>query len=260
MEANQIVFRHWDDVVFENRNKLYGAYLLRRTYSKHLFSGLAVTVLLVSVILSLHSSSKTQVAGFDPPLSASGVICVLPPPPPFDPPMRLPERRAETTKKTSGPIVVTRQETETQDEPLPEIDFDVAHAGVGTGDIEPIEGTGPFVLPEPAPAPEPEVISFAEVMPAYEGGLEAMMKFIQKKIKYPRGPRQIGIEGTVYVAFVVTGTGAVTDVHILRGVHPDYDKEAMRVISMLPLWKGGSHNGRPVSVRMVMPIKFELKN
>lgn len=259
MEANQIVFRHWEDVVFENRNKLYGAYLLRRTYSKHLLSGLACTVVVVSVILLSQGTGNTHIAAVNPPLSDHGIICVLPPPP-MSPPPRLPERRIQATKKTSGPMLITREEVETPEEVLPAIDFVVDDAGIGNGDVVPVEGTGAVVLSEPAPAPAPEVVSFAEVMPAYEGGLEAMMKFIQKKIKYPRSPRQAGIEGTVYVGFVVTDSGAVTDVHIVRGVHPDYDNEAMRVISMLPLWKGGSQNGRPVSVRMVMPIKFELKN
>lgn len=258
MEANQIVFRHWDDVVFENRNKLYGAYLLRRTYARHLLSGLAFTVLVVSVILLSHGSREGQITAVDPPVTAGGVICVLPPPP-MNPPPRLPERRVNASTKKSGPIVVTREEAETPEELHPAVNVVGDDAVIGNGDVVPVEGTGLVVLPEPAPAPAPEVVSFAEVMPFYEGGLEAMMKFIQKKIRYPRVPRQMGIEGTVYVGFVVTGSGAVTDVHILRGVHPDYDKEAMRVISMLPLWKGGSHNGRPVSVRMVMPIKFELK-
>jgi protein TonB len=107
---------------------------------------------------------------------------------------------------------------------------------------------------------EPQIVDIAQTMPSYEGGLEAMMKFIRKKIHYPRSARQLNSEGTVYVQFVVTGDGTVTDVRIMRGFHPDCDREAQRVVAMLPAWKGGSNNGRPVSVRMVLPIKFSLND
>jgi protein TonB len=86
-----------------------------------------------------------------------------------------------------------------------------------------------------------------------------MMKFLQKKIRFPKSPQRQGISGTVFVRFIVNGDGSVSDVEVLKGVHPDYDKEAMRVISLLPSWKGGRHNGMPVRVRMVLPIKFNVQ-
>ena len=69
----------------------------------------------------------------------------------------------------------------------------------------------------------------------------------------------MGMDGTVYVRFIVNGDGSVSDLEVIKGVHPDYDKEAKRVIAMLPSWKGGRHHGISVSVRMVLPIKFSLK-
>jgi protein TonB len=127
------------------------------------------------------------------------------------------------------------------------------------GEVGDVEGIGTEPAIEPEPVKEPPFLDVAEVMPQYEGGLEAMMKFIQKKIRYPSGPKRQQIDGTVYVRFVVNGDGSVSNVEVIKGVHPDYDKEAMRVISLLPAWKGGSHNGRPVGVRMVLPIKFRLQ-
>jgi periplasmic protein TonB len=61
------------------------------------------------------------------------------------------------------------------------------------------------------------------------------------------------------VRFIVNGDGSISDVEVVRGVHPDYDKEAVRVISMLPSWKGGRHHGQPARVRMVIPLKFSLQ-
>ena len=259
METNQIVFRRWEDLVFENRNKIYGAYVLRRTYANHLLSGLAVTIVFASAIFSLQGSSPKQVTmdGARIDLTKDDFIFTPLPPPPIKtkptPPVHLPR-----TTKTRGPVVVTTEDVEAVEDFEPVVNFDFEE-GIGTGDVAPIKGTGIFQLPEPAAVIEEGPVDFAEVMPHYEGGVEAMMNFIQKKIRYPRVPRQLGIDGTVYVSFVVAGDGSVTDVRIIKGVHPDYDEEAMRVISMLPLWKGGSHNGRPVSVKMVLPIKFSLR-
>lgn len=258
METNQIVFRRWDDVIFENRNKLYGAYLLRRTYANHLLSGVGITVFVVGLILFIHAGSKeSAVIENTPAKPLDGAVIRVLPPPPIEPRPVVPTINPPSAR-TRGPVLVTQQEVTQEDPYEPVVEF-ASDDGVGTGEVVPLEGNGTVEMPAPEPVNEPRIVDFAEMMPQYEGGMEAMMKFIQKKIRYPRVPRELGIEGTVFVSFVVAGDGSVTDVRIIRSVHPDYDKEAMRVISMLPRWRGGSHNGRPVSVRMVMPIKFNLQ-
>ena len=256
METNPTVIRHWDDVVFENRNKLYGAYILRRAYSNRLLSGLGVTVAIVTVILSLHDTRSRGEEVLAPPTLPETEI-ILRQPPSLEP-RRPPERRVQppVSNVDDRNVLVTTEEvtevrTEAIEEYISQSDFDFGEIGVPEGEV-----SAPPVAPQPVAEPFRD---FAEVMPEYEGGLEAMMKFLQKKIHYPRVPRQMLIEGTVYVRFLVNGDGSVSDVEVIRGIHPDCDREAMRVISMLPSWKGGSHNGRPVSVRMVLPIKFELK-
>jgi periplasmic protein TonB len=98
------------------------------------------------------------------------------------------------------------------------------------------------------------------VMPRYEGGLQAMTKFIQKRLKYPNSARQIGMEGTVFVRFVIDTDGAVKDVEVIKGIYGDCDREAARVIALLAEWKPGMHNHLPVSVRMVLPINFKISN
>lgn len=257
MEANSIVFRHWDDVVFEHRNKSYGAYLLRQAYAQRLLSGLGVTVALVALVLSLQDISEKEIQEeILPPLTGAGHN---PLPPPIMPQKssRKPLQQPKERDAKSASILVTTDEV-VDDEAVTALTEFIHDEGLDSGISGLPEGTGTLSVPEPEVVIERRVVDVAEVMPRYEGGLEAMMKFIQKKIRYPRAPRQLGIEGTVYVRFVVNGDGSISEVEILRGVHPDYDKEAMRVISMLPSWKGGSHNGRPVSVRMVLPIKFNL--
>jgi protein TonB len=126
------------------------------------------------------------------------------------------------------------------------------------------EGTvpGPVieVAPVEVPAPvEPAVVDFAEKMPAYDGGLQAMYQFIGKKIRYPSIARRNGVEGPVFVSFVVNKDGKVTDITVTRGISKECDEEAMRVIALLDKWTPGSQNHRAVNVRMTIPIKFQLE-
>ena len=90
------------------------------------------------------------------------------------------------------------------------------------------------------------------------GGDMARMKFLQGYIKYPIMAKESGIQGTVYVTFVVERSGAVTDVKILRSIGGGCDEEAMRVVKNMPKWEPGKQRGNPVRVQFNMPIKFTL--
>ncbi len=103
---------------------------------------------------------------------------------------------------------------------------------------------------------ESDIVSVAEVMPQFDGGNEAMMKFITDKIKFPADAKK---SGTVFVEFIVTKTGKLTNVVVKRGVIPSCDQEAIRVIKNMPYWTPGKNHGKEVNVRMVLPIRFELK-
>lgn len=102
------------------------------------------------------------------------------------------------------------------------------------------------------------VFTRVEKQPEFEGGVNAFLKFIKANLRYPPVLRQMGGEGTVYVEFLVNKDGSITDVHTLRGFHPDADAEAERVIKLMPPWIPGSHHGKTVTVRFVMPIKFKI--
>jgi periplasmic protein TonB len=104
----------------------------------------------------------------------------------------------------------------------------------------------------------PATVSFAEHMPEFEGGNEAMIKYIVKNTRYPASARRQDVQGTVYVRFVVMTDGSIAQAEVVRGFHPDCDKEAIRVIQKMPKWIAGSQNGTPVNVRMVVPIKFKM--
>jgi protein TonB len=105
---------------------------------------------------------------------------------------------------------------------------------------------------------EQQIFMVVENAPAFPGGDAARMKFLQDNIKYPQMARESGIQGTVYVTFVVERSGAVTDVKILRGIGGGCDEEAVRVVQNMPRWEPGKQRGKPVRVQFNMPIKFTL--
>jgi TonB family protein len=102
------------------------------------------------------------------------------------------------------------------------------------------------------------VFTVVEEMPSFPGGEESRLKFLQDNIVYPQVAKESGIQGTVYVSFVVDSKGRVTDVKVMRGIGGGCDEEAVRVVKMMPGWNPGKQAGKPVRVQFTMPIKFIL--
>lgn len=120
--------------------------------------------------------------------------------------------------------------------------------------------TEPIILEAPPIIEVPdEVVDFSEVMPEPTGGMSAWNEYLSKNLKYPSAARRIGIEGTVYVSFVVEKTGEISNVQLVRGIGGGCDEEAIRVIENAPIWKPGYQRSRPVKVRMRVPIRFKLQ-
>jgi protein TonB len=118
----------------------------------------------------------------------------------------------------------------------------------------------PVVAPviDAAPIVENKVFQVVEQMPEFPGGDEAMMKFIQKNIQYPDMERENDIQGRVVVGFVVNEDGSLTDINVKKGVSSGIDKEALRVVKLLPKFKPGKQQGKTVKVAFVLPIMFKL--
>jgi len=106
---------------------------------------------------------------------------------------------------------------------------------------------------------EAQVFFIVEEMPEFPGGEAALRAFIAKSINYPVIAQENGIQGKVYVTFVVDRDGGISDAKIARGVDPSLDKEALRVVNTLPKWKPGKQRGKPVRVSYTVPISFVLQ-
>ncbi len=116
----------------------------------------------------------------------------------------------------------------------------------------------PITMEEEEPA-EAEIYELIEEMPQFPGGLSALMRYLGRNIKYPEVAYSNGIQGCVMCQFLVNEDGSISDEMIVRGIDPDLDKEALRVISSMPNWVPGKLHGKPVRVRYTLPVMFRLK-
>lgn len=172
-------------------------------------------------------------------------------------------------------IPVTRQEQVQPPEPPPpqkvveilnivsddveiteELDIDDTEADEQTMiDVKPVISMGR----EKEKEDDSPVFYIVEEMPEFPGGEMALRQFIANAIKYPVIAQENGIQGKVYVSFVVGKDGHVSDARVIRGVDPSLDKEAIRVVNSLPRWKPGRQQGETVRVSFSVPISFVLQ-
>ncbi len=119
-------------------------------------------------------------------------------------------------------------------------------------------------VPEPVDEPPmekaPEIYAIVEEMPVPEGGLEAFYRFISKNLKYPAQARRMGLEGKVFVQFVVAESGELSDIEVIKGIGAGCDNEVLRIMKKAPRWNPGKQRGVPVRVRQVIPVDFRLGN
>lgn len=123
---------------------------------------------------------------------------------------------------------------------------------------EPEQSDDTKLLEQQEVSPEEDVFTVVETMPEFPGGKKALYKFLADNIKYPEKAKKDGIQGRVFVNFIVESNGDVSNVNIIRGVSSELDKEALRVVKMMPKWKPGVQRGKNVRVSFNLPIKFTL--
>lgn len=104
-----------------------------------------------------------------------------------------------------------------------------------------------------------QVFTVVEQQPVFQGGMSALMQYVARNLRYPARAQKANVEGYVFVQFVVSETGAIQDLHIIKGIGFGCDEEAVRLTSQMPKWKPGKQNGKPVAVMYNLPIQFSLE-
>ncbi|HEX8038609.1 MAG TPA: energy transducer TonB [Chryseosolibacter sp.] len=259
--SSNVTVQRWEDVIFENRNKEYGAYVLRTLYTKNVVRGVILTLVIVALLFYspdiIAFFKGKEVVEKAPPRKL--VYTELSAPPPIDkpkpPPPQIQLPKLQKVIKFVPPKVVKEEVVEE----VPTIEE------IKQNEVAAVEVEGPteVVFEEPVKEvvvaeDENKIFTVVEQQPEFAGGYEAMMNFIRKNMRYPASARRMGVDGTVYVSFVVSKDGSISEVKVIRGISADCDKEAMRVVGMMPPWRPGKQNGKPVFVRFVLPIKFQL--
>ncbi|MFA5971091.1 MAG: energy transducer TonB [Lentimicrobiaceae bacterium] len=263
MTKQKVYVAPMDEIVFERRNKTYGAYILRKLYNKNMTRGLmlAVIILLAGLAYPLVSSYYAQKrAGYIEKAASAEFIDMAkpkedaPPPPPPPPP---PPAELEQKVKFVAPVVTTEEVVEDADIfNQDDLSKNTTNEAVSVTEEAPVEAKVEVIE---VPEEKKEIFTIVEEMPSYPGGEAERNKFLADNIVYPQQATENGIQGTVYVSFVVDSKGNVTDVKILRGIGGGCDEEALRVVKMMPKWHPGKQNGKQVRVLFNMPIYFKLQ-
>ncbi len=267
MKTNNFSRETMDDIVFEHRNKTYGAYSLRKMYNQNMSKGLFFSCTLFSLLFlyrpSVNEVISKEICEFH--LQEIHEVYINHTIPKYYPPIQ-----SQTATRSEIFRVVPEEtkivEIPEEKEPPVQSNSNTSEQGTafGTGESQGNntgEGTAlenPNIEEEPI-VEKPNInYTYAEVMPEFEGGYEALLKYLQKNIKYPSIAKENQIEGKVVLNFVVNTEGDLSHVSVIRGIGGGCDEEAIRVVSAMPKWKPGRHNGKTVPVRFTLPISFRL--
>lgn len=260
-----------DDLVFEGRNRAYGAFQLRRSYRHHLGSALLLTVAAGSVLLALPGALHYfwPEAVVVPPILTElpqPQLYELPPVKPVPPPAALPPAVTVTPhaaiKTEVVPDAAVKPAVEAAMPP------DVGPTGPATSGAENPTGTGVYSASATAPTldsakPAPDAVMTPmlapEVMPDFVGGRVALQRYLQKHLRYPAAALAAQVSGRVYVSFVVQADGSIGEVTVLKGLGYGTEEAAARVVRDMPAWTPGLQNHRSVPVRFTLPITFQFE-
>ena len=247
----------FDDIIFKARNKEYGAFILRKKYKRNVIISLIIGVfLMIAAILTPYLNAKSLVSRHEHSERHVEIVLqdltqphefVAPPPP--EPPS------ANTVRpvKYVPPVVV---DSIKPDDTVQQMTADEAQQKVKNENILEVSKEPKEEVQEKETPQEPFLN--VQEMPEPRGGIVGLYKYIAENTRYPYTAKENNIQGKVFVRFCVTAKGTVEQVSILKGVDPDLDAEAIRVVKTFPPFQPGKQEGKPVPVWFTVPIDFQL--
>ena len=273
--------REWRDIVFEGKNKDFGAYKLRESSpARHtkaiVWVVISVAIILVLLILSVSgvfskpeeeqitTATVQEIAAVEAEeeeIEEEEEQFQMPEPEE----VVAPEEVANQQRVTDLLIV---EDDKLEDDKQVKNQEDVLENEAQAGALDITEGTNDLnkitIKEEVIAAPkveeeQPMNIAMVEQKPEFHRGEAAMYKWLSENIVYPSAASEQGVQGRVVVEFVVGKDGSITNVRVLRPRHPALDKEAVRVVKAMPKWIPGRNNGQPVKVTYTLPVTFKLQ-
>ncbi len=263
------------ELIFMNRNKDYGAYTLRNSYKRNLTIALLICIFIFSASISFPLFLKESFTDkLGPKINTAGSVPIdLQNPGDIKDENEIAKLNETLTKsfdvKTIQFMVprVVPEETFIEEISFPTID-EIKGKVIST-ETRDGNNTAENLLPgenetEYQPIKtnetiqEQEAFIFVEEMPSYPGGTDELLSFISNNIMYPEIARRAGVEGKVYISFVVETDGSITNMNIVKGIGAGCNEEAIKVIKLAGNWMPGRQNGKAVRVRMTIPFSFRL--
>ena len=264
MEANQVLKSDILDIIFENRNKEYGAYDIRKKYRDRVNKSLAIAIAFLVLVLVMPYiikwlSKTSEVPKVEPKVVTVNELAPPPPlqktpPPPEIPKPPPPEKIIFTPPKIVKEKVLDSMPTMKELEKKPVV---AAVASPGSN----LNYTPPPAVLKVVPPPPETIYTTYDDPPVPPGGAEGYKKYLEAHIRFPQQANDANASGTVYISITVSKDGTLSDVHVEKdNVHYGCGDEAVRVIKGMPPWKPGKMNGVAVKVRYVIPVKFSLQH
>ena len=253
-----------NEIVFERLNKTYGAYQIRTDYDNTLLKAFSATVFFIALFSSLTFIHENISIPKRPPTIPDSAIFVKPPtriiidPPPT-------ETHFQKQNNTNTIPIVQNDSVEPVDTTLlASVNTGSNNGGDNDPNSDPNPNTGGGGGGGGGGNPEPvdSVMTFPEIMPIFPGGDDGLFHYLHSNTHIPQDVVETGyVKEKVCVAFVINKEGAVTEASLMKGGCKIFqlNNEALRVVNKMPKWEPGKQNGNPVRVRMVLPIRFEVK-
>lgn len=265
MEYKDINEATFDDLVFEGRNKDYGAYILRKDNGKRSLIALLCSLSVFLILIAIAYWPKPEQEAVVETNKVVSVSDLAPPPPikktPPPPKLKLPPppKLKYVAPKITKKEVPDKKKMPTMDEikKAPKISNEGLNHLPDMSNVQ--FDNQPAEIKNNDKPKKAKVYEYVEEMPRFPGGEAAMYKYLASHINYPDMAVQLGIQGTVYLTFVVGTDGSIHDVRLKRGVDKELNVEAQRVVKGMPKWSPGKQNGKAVNVRCLLPVHFTLK-
>ena len=277
MSKVELIDNNWVDLVFEGRNKEYGAYVLRKdTGKRNVKSMLLVFAVIIAIMAAVAAKVAIENAfpkkvAMETDVELSKLAQKKEAKVEKKAPVKVEEQKVvekvKSSVKFTPPVIKKDSEVKPEEELKSQEDLNKTNTAIGSFDVKGNDEAGGEVLkakeviaqPEPPKEEETKVFDVVEVMPSFPGGQGALFEWLSKNIKYPVVAEENGVQGRVIVTFVVERNGSITDVQVVKSVDPSLDKEAVRVVKAMPHWIPGKQNGSAVRVKFTVPVTFRLQ-
>ena len=277
MSKVDLLDNNWVELVFEGRNKEYGAYVLRKeTGKRNLKSMLLVFAVIIAIMAAVAAKVAIENAfpkkvAMETDVELSKLAQKKEAKVEKKAPVKVEEQKVvekvKSSVKFTPPVIKKDAEVKPEEELKSQEDLNKTNTAIGSFDVKGNDEAGGEVLkakeviaqPEPPKEEETKVFDVVEVMPSFPGGQAALFEWLSKNIKYPVVAEENGVQGRVIVTFVVERNGSITDVQVVKSVDPSLDKEAVRVVKAMPHWIPGKQNGSAVRVKFTVPVTFRLQ-